>query len=464
MDVLSFLLKLVVVVAGGWLMTTRAIPWIFVRLARLVGFRAKITPVTRRRVDRFKRIKRGYWAFRLLSTLFVISLFLEVIVSGRALVVVYDGEVAFPAVAEWVDNAAFFTDVNTFNKASDFGQIGESEVDYRQFDEWSEDPGALRSEIANRTADADADAAEIAASAPTADDKEWKHKAHQRKVTKLEKRRGEIETLTANLDVFENGTAFAVMPLYPYSPSEFRHEFEKNPPNKPSFSTGLLLGTDVSGRDLVPLMAYAFRISLSFALIVAFVGYFVGIIVGGVQGYFGGWTDILSQRFVEIWGSIPFLFTIMIIASILRPSFLILVGLLILLRAWLGITYYVRGEFYREKSKDYVHAAIASGVSDRKIILKHILPNSIVPIVTFAPFAIVGYVNALVSLDFLGFGLPAGTPSWGGLLRQGLENITFYPHLVIAPVVALALTLYCVVMIGEAVREAFDPKVFSRLR
>ena len=155
---------------------------------------------------------------------------------------------------------------------------------------------------------------------------------------------------------------------------------------------------------------------------------------------------------------------IMILASLVQPTFGMLVVMLIVLRSWLGITYYVRGEFYREKSKDYVQAAIGAGVSDWKIITKHILPNSLVPVVTFAPFGIVAYISTLVSLDYLGFGLPAGTPSWGALLRQGLENVKFYPHLLIVPIAALAATLYAVVMIGEAVREAFDPKVFSRLR
>jgi len=147
-----------------------------------------------------------------------------------------------------------------------------------------------------------------------------------------------------------------------------------------------------------------------------------------------------------------------------RPTFMVLVVMLIVLRSWLGITYYVRGEFYREKAKDYVQAAIGAGVSDWKIITKHILPNSLVPVVTFAPFGIVAYISTLVSLDYLGFGLPPGTPSWGALLRQGLENVKFHPHLLLVPTIALAATLYAVVMIGEAVREAFDPKVFSRLR
>jgi microcin C transport system permease protein len=211
-------------------------------------------------------------------------------------------------------------------------------------------------------------------------------------------------------------------------------------------------------------MLYGFRISLAFALVVAAIGYAIGVIVGGIQGYYGGWIDILSQRFVEIWGSIPFLFTIMIIASLITPSFVLLVAMMVVLQSWLGITFYIRGEFYREKAKDYVQAAIGTGVADWKIIVRHILPNSLVPLVTFAPFGIVAYIGALVSLDYLGYGLPPGTPSWGALLRQGLDNVRFYPHLTIIPTTALAATLYAVVMIGEAVREAFDPKVFSRLR
>ncbi|MCK5106937.1 MAG: ABC transporter permease subunit, partial [Elusimicrobiales bacterium] len=183
-----------------------------------------------------------------------------------------------------------------------------------------------------------------------------------------------------------------------------------------------------------------------------------------IMGYFGGWVDIVLQRFIEIWGSIPFLFTIMIIASIISPGFLLLAILLVCLRSWIGITYYIRGEFYREKAKDYVQAAIAMGATEWSVMMKHILPNSLVPLVTFAPFGIVSYIGLLVSLDYLGFGLPVGTPSWGTLLDQGMKYIKYYPHLIIVPSIAFAITLFTVVMIGEAVREAFDPKVFSRLR
>ena len=154
----------------------------------------------------------------------------------------------------------------------------------------------------------------------------------------------------------------------------------------------------------------------------------------------------------------------MILASITQPGFFLLAGMLVILRSWLGITYYVRGEFYREKAKDYVQAAIGTGVSDRKIMVKHILPNALVPVVTYAPFDVVSYMLVLVSLDYLGFGLPPQTPSWGYLLEQGRRYVTSYQHLILVPTIALAGTLFCVVVVGEAIREAFDPKVYSRLR
>ncbi|MEA3307630.1 MAG: ABC transporter permease subunit, partial [Elusimicrobiota bacterium] len=275
----------------------------------------------------------------------------------------------------------------------------------------------------------------------------------------IEKEIGEIRR---NVEVFTSGKAWIIMPLYPYSPHEHILDLPERPPNKPYLAHPM--GTDDSGADVLAQLFYGFRISLSFALIVAFIGYTAGAIVGGIMGYFGGWVDIALQRFIEIWGSIPFLFTIMIMASIVAPGFWLLAIFLVILRSWIGITYYIRGEFYREKAKDYVQAAIAMGASEWSVMMKHILPNSLVPLVTFAPFGIVAYIGSLVSLDYLGFGLPVGTPSWGTLLDQGMKYIKYYPHLIITPSVAFAFTLFTVVMIGEAVREAFDPKVFSRLR
>jgi microcin C transport system permease protein len=469
-SVLWTVLHLALILALGWLLTWKVLPKAFVALGRLLGFRMKLTPVTAKRVARFKRIKRGYWSFRLVTTAFVLSLFLELIVSSRPLVIHYGDRTAFPAVAEWMDAWLPFAGITTYYPATEFGQVEEGGVDYRAFREWSRDPDVLRSRI-------EADKAALAADRaswskrypePPATASELRRRRWQE--TKVVSERGFVRreerlvSLEKHHAVFAAGDAWALMPLYPFGPKDYRLEFEDNPPNAPSTDRGIPLGTDLSGRDVVPLLLYGFRISLAFALVVSLFGYLIGIVVGAVQGYYGGWIDIASQRFVEIWTAIPFLFVIMIIASMITPTFLLLVSLLVVLRSWVGITYYVRGEYLREKAKDYVQAAIGSGVRDRKILLKHILPNSLVPIVTFAPFGIVGYIGSLVSLDYLGFGLPPGTPSWGALLRQGLENVRFHPHLTIVPVSALALTLFAVVMVGEAVREAFDPKVFSRLR
>ncbi len=457
---LTALVEVVLVLACGYALTTRVAPWVFVRVARAAGFRAELTPVTRRRLARFKRIRRGFFAFQALATLFVVSLFLELLVNGKPLVIHYGERTAFPAVAEWADKALFFADISSFQKRSDFGMVGDAPVDYRAFARWAADHDALRADIERTATEAREARAALDPAALRPDAGEF----HKRKLAAVERKEAEAATLRGTLDVFERGDAWIVMPLYPFGPSDLRYDLAKNPPNAPSLAETAPLGTDASGRDVVPLMLYGFRISIAFALLVSALGQGVGILVGGAQGYFGGWIDILSQRFVEIWGSIPFLFVMMILASIVTPSFAVLCAALITLRAWIAITYYVRGEFYREKSKDYVQAAIGCGVSDWKIITRHILPNAIVPIVTFTPFAIVSYITTLVSLDFLGFGLPPGTPSWGGVLKQGLENLKLYPHLTVIPTVALAATLYAVVLIGEAVREAFDPKVFSRLR
>ncbi len=270
----------------------------------------------------------------------------------------------------------------------------------------------------------------------------------------------------------EGGGNWVLMPLYPYSTNESLLELEGVPPHAPSRDHPL--GTDNRGRDVFARLAYGFNISMSFALLVVVFSYASGIVVGAAIGYFGGKLDILGQRVIEIWSSLPFLYTIIIVSSIvvpiylpgknqlLQPSFWLLI---IILSAfgWMGITYYIRGEFYREKAKDYIGAAIAMGASESAIMFKHILPNALTPVVSFAPFAIVGNISALVALDFLGFGLPAPTPSWGELIGQGMQYLTKW-WLVFFPLGAVFLTLLLIVFIGEAMREAFDPKEYSRLR
>jgi microcin C transport system permease protein len=491
------LLHLAVVLAVGWLFTWKLAPRLALLLVRTVGallclggaafafggaprmvrragdawrWRPKVTPVTAKRLARFRRIKRGHWSFVGITTLFGCTMFLELTVNSRPLVIHYEGKTSFPAVAEWLDTWVPVARFPSFLKASDFGQAGDGPLDVDAFRRRSRDAAGFRAEVDAKRAEIakDREAWPKAFPAPAADASkgakatwEARRKAAERGFARRE---AEVDALAKSLEPFEAGKAWCLMPLYPHGPSDLRHEFDAPPPNSPSLANGIPLGTDLSGRDVLALLLYGFRISLAFALVVSALGYLIGITVGALQGYYGGWIDIASQRFVEIWSAIPFLFVIMIIVSMIQPTFLLLVVLLVVLRAWIGITYYVRGEYLREKAKDYVQAAIGSGVGDAKIMLRHILPNTLVPVITFAPFGIVGLIGSLVSLDFLGFGLPPGTPSWGALLRQGLENVRFHPHLTIIPSVALAVTLFCVVMVGEAVREAFDPKVFSRLR
>jgi microcin C transport system permease protein len=265
---------------------------------------------------------------------------------------------------------------------------------------------------------------------------------------------------------------WVLMPPYPFGPNESLLDANEPPPNAPSREHPF--GTDDRGRDVFVRLAYGFNISMTFAIMVTLFSESTGVAVGALLGYFGGKIDILGQRFIEIWSSLPFLYTIIIISSIVvpiyvpgksavfQPSFWLLVVILAAFD-WVSITYYIRGEFYREKARDYVGAAIATGVSEPKIMFRHILPNALTPVVSFAPFVIVANISALVALDFLGFGLPAPTPSWGELISQGTENLTKW-WLVFFPLAALFVTLLLVVFIGEAVREAFDPKEYSQLQ
>jgi microcin C transport system permease protein len=281
----------------------------------------------------------------------------------------------------------------------------------------------------------------------------------------------DYRALTQQFAAAGNGN-WVLMPPIPYGPDESLLDLPGTPPNPPSFAHPF--GTDDRGRDVLVRLAYGFNISLTFALLVALVGNLLGISVGATLGYFGGRIDIFGQRGIEIWSSLPFLYVVIIISSVivpiyspgryqlLQPSLWLLVVILAAFD-WMGITYYIRGEFYREKAKDYVGAAIATGVSEPGIMFRHILPNALTPVVSFAPFEIVANISALVALDFLGFGLPAPTPSWGELIGQGMENLTKW-WLVFYPLGVLFLTLLLVVFIGEAIREAFDPKEFSRLR
>jgi len=257
-----------------------------------------------------------------------------------------------------------------------------------------------------------------------------------------------------------NTSNWVLMPPYPYSPYEdITYEGNKmyDSPSRVHW-----LGTDNTGRDVFARLCYAFNISISFALLLTIINYIVGILIGGAMGYYGGKFDLFFQRIIEVWSSLPMLFVIIIISSILKPSFLLLIGIYTLVN-WISMTYLMRAEFYREKSKPYVAAALSMGQSDFKVMFKHILSNSLVPIITYFPFAVVAGISALVGLDYLGFGLAPPTPSWGQMLDVGLSNITKW-WMVFSPVSAQFFTLLLIVFIGEGIREAFDPKVYSRLR
>jgi len=216
------------------------------------------------------------------------------------------------------------------------------------------------------------------------------------------------------------------------------------------------LGTDDQGRDVVARLIYGFRISVEFGLALAIVSSIIGVLAGAVQGYFGGWVDLLFQRFIEIWTSVPTLYLLLIISSVLPPSFMVLLFILLLF-SWTALVGVVRAEFLRARNFEYVNAARALGVSNLTIMFRHLLPNAMVATLTFLPFVLNGSITTLTSLDFLGFGLPPGSPSLGELLSQGKENI-HAPWLGLTGFFVISIMLSLLIFIGEAVRDAFDPR------
>ena len=351
--------------------------------------------VIRKRLRKFKRLKRGYWSFVAILIAYVVSFFLPMLANNNAIIVKYEDKLYFPLLEVY--------------QATQFGQSAIGEANYR----------ALREQF-----------------------------------------------------TLEESSDWVFMPPYPYGPNESLLDEAGFPPHPPTKQH--LFGTDDRGRDVFVRLAYGFHISVTFAIFVTLVSYALGIVVGATLGYLGGKLDLLGQRTIEIWSSLPFLYTVIIVSSIIVPVYLPgrnqllqpafwLLAIILSAFGWTGITYYVRGEFYREKVKDYVGAALSMGASEPTIMFKHILPNALTSVVSFAPFAIVANIGALVALDFLGFGLPAPTPSWGELIGQGMNNLTKW-WLVLFPLAAVFVTLLLVVFIGEAIREAFDPKEFSRLR
>ena len=386
--------------------------------------------ILQKRIKRFKSIKRGYYSLIALIIFYILALLGPLWINNKPLILKYNNDYYFPAIVDLLD---FIPGINyPLYESKTFDQAGNRiEVDFR----------------------------------------------------KLEK---QIEKKDSN--------DFILMPIYPYHPHEdlkdqLDEEFEdmnnnniynlgepfidenrdgiwneNHPPTLPAgFKGRHLLGTDNTGRDVFVRIVDGYKISITFAIIVTTLSYIIGIMAGSMLGYYAGKIDLFGVRLMEIFSAIPFLFILMILASFMQPNVILLASLSVILKGWIGITYYVRGEFFREKAKDYVSAAVSMGTSPFNVMFKHILPNSLTPIITSAPFAIIGDIFTLVSLDFLGYGLRPPTSSWGNLLQQAAENLDNW-HMLIFPVIVLTLTIFMITFISEAIREAFDPKIYSRLR
>ncbi|MDU0338724.1 ABC transporter permease [Bosea rubneri] len=358
----------------------------------------KLSPINRRRLNNFKANKRGWWSLWIFLTLFVLSLFAEFIANDRPLIVRYKGETLFPVVVNYPEEK--------------FGGFLAT-TDYR-------DP-VIAKEIA---------AHGWALWPPI----RYSYRTH-------------------NLDLPVPAPA---PPTWMLKDEQCRPIAERTGGSTCRDLEWNWLGTDDQGRDVVARLIYGFRISILFGLILASISSVIGIAAGAIQGYFGGWTDLIFQRVIEIWTSIPALYLLIIVAAIITPSFFVLLGILLLF-SWVALVGVVRAEFLRARNFEYVRAARALGLTDRAIMVKHLLPNAMVATLTFLPFILNGSITTLTSLDFLGFGLPPGSPSLGELLAQGKANLQA-PWLGLAGFVVIAMMLSLLIFIGEAVRDAFDPR------
>ncbi len=357
-----------------------------------------LTPINQRRLANFRANRRGAWSFWLFMVLFVLCLFAELIANDRPVFVSYKGEWLVPIAVDYPEEK--------------FGGFL-ARTDYR-------DP-VIQKEIA----------------------------ANGFAVWPLIR----FSYSTHNLDLPVPAPA---PPTWLLSDEQCKVQAAKVGGSTCRDIEWNWLGTDDQGRDVVARLIYGFRLSVLFGLTLAIVSSVIGIAAGAVQGYFGGWTDLLFQRFIEVWTSIPSLYLLIIISSVITPSFFVLLGILLLF-SWVSLVGVVRAEFLRARNFEYVRAARALGLSNAKIMVKHLLPNAMVATLTFMPFVLNGSITTLTSLDFLGFGLPPGSPSLGELLAQGKNNLQA-PWLGLAGFLVISLMLSLLVFIGEAVRDAFDPR------
>jgi microcin C transport system permease protein len=362
--------------------------------------RRGLSPITRRRWQSFKANRRGYWSFWIFLVLFVLSLGAEFIANDRPFYVRVDGKSYFPMFVDYPETA--------------FGGDFETAADYR-------DP-FLQKLIAEKGG--------TMIWPPI----RFSYDSHN----------------------FDMPTPAPSKPTWLLTEEECRSVVARKGLKRCSDLEYNWLGTDDQGRDVAARLLYGFRLSVLFGLIMTIVSSAVGIAAGAVQGYFGGWTDLLFQRFIEIWTAVPELYLLLIISSVLVPGFFVLLGILLLF-SWVRLVGLVRAEFLRGRNFEYIQAARALGVSNVVIMLRHLLPNAMVATITFLPFIMSSSVMTLTALDFLGFGLPPGSPSLGELLAQGKANVQA-PWLGISGFFTVALMLSLLIFTGEAVRDAFDPR------
>jgi len=252
----------------------------------------------------------------------------------------------------------------------------------------------------------------------------------------------------------DKGDGWILWPLVPFSYDTINYNLPEPAPSAPTLTNWL--GTDDQGRDVLARVIYGFRLSVLFGLLLTILSSTIGIIAGAMQGFYGGWTDLTFQRLIEIWGGLPTLFLLIILSSIITPNFWWLLGIMLLF-SWTALVGVVRAECLRARNFEYVKAARALGVANNTILFRHVLPNAMVAALTFIPFMLNGSITTLASLDFLGLGMPPGTPSLGELLAQGKNNLQA-PWLALTGFFTLAIMLSLLIFIGEAVRDAFDPR------
>lgn len=254
---------------------------------------------------------------------------------------------------------------------------------------------------------------------------------------------------------FKKENGWMIWPLIPHGPLRTNLDLAGTPPHAPSRDH--LLGTDASARDVLARLVYGFRLCMVFSLALTFLSTVFGVVIGGIQGYIGGKLDMTLQRIIEIWVSLPMLYVVILLSSIYSRGFILLL-LVTALFSWVGLSYYMRSEFFKLRGMTYIKAAQVLRLGQARIFFNHVLPNGLTPVITLMPFTIIGGISALTALDFLGFGLQPPAPSWGELMKQALDNL-YAPWLAISAITALFVTLLLATFIGEGVREAFDARL-----